>query len=452
MHTVERTAERLRGAFTFLAVSNAVDGIFGIKHNASLIIGLGEQENFVASDMLALSPNTSKGIILEDDEVLWIKKDKVVVQRFGRQVEKKVFELSSQNLSKSCPDYMQKEIEEIPDALLATGASLASPEGLKKLPLNVLKNLDSVYLAGCGTAYHACLYGKQVLERFAGLPCEAVYASEVRSNALFFNPKKLAVFVSQSGETCDTLASLKLAKAMGSFTVAITNVRGSSITFIADFCLYTDCGSEIAVAATKSYNSQLLSLYFFAVYLGEILGVDSDIKYASISQITANLAVQTRKIVCMDTPLRIAEKHYKNFAPFFIGRGLDLTTALEGALKLKEITYLPTEALPAGELKHGTIARIDESALVFAIATSEAEKCKLLSSIKEVSARGAKTVVICNSGFENYDKILLPENDCELLYPILSVIPLQRYALAVARLLGLDADKPKNLAKSVTVQ
>lgn len=449
---IDETVQKLRGAFTFLAISTHDGAIYGCRHNASLIIGLGNGENFVASDVVALYPHTRRGIILEDDEIIEIHAETCKVFKYGRQLDKKISELYSSDLCNNYKSFMQKEIEEIPEAIMATAGSLSSPEGLGKLPKDLMRNIDSVYISACGTAYHAGLYGKFAIERLANLPVEVQIASEVRCHAMFFNPKKLAVFISQSGETCDTLSALKIAKAAGSFTLAITNVRGSSITFAADCTLYIDAGAEIAVAATKSYNSQLVSLYYLANFLAAVrLGKDSP-DIAGLEAKIKNLAVQTRKQICDNAAERFAEKYCEGYAPFYIGKGLDYPTALEGALKLKEITYKMTDAYPAGELKHGTIALIDEHALAIVIATSREETLKIRTAIKELVARGASVLTVATEKIENHDYIEIDGVTDFLLRPVLSVIPLQKFALATANLLGLDADKPRNLAKSVTVE
>lgn len=452
LEAVNETVQKLRGAYTFLVVSVYDDAIYGCRQNASLILGLGKDENFVASDMVALFPYTEEGIILEDDEIFELKKNVYKIYRNNRPVDKKIFKIVSNGLCNNCDSFMQKEIEEIPNALLATAGSLTAPEGLEKIPESVIRNIDSVYISACGTAYHAGLYGKDAIERAARLPVEVQIASEVRCHTMFFNPRKLAIFISQSGETSDTLSALKIAKSMGSYTLAITNVRGSSITFLADFCLYLDAGAEIAVAATKSYNSQLLALYFLSRYLAVKRGMLKEENMTETVQKTKYLAVLARKLICSDEAERYAEKYYKNYAPFYIGKGIDYPTALEGALKLKEITYKMTDAYPAGELKHGTIALIDNRSLAIVIATSRVENLKIKNSVKELTARGADILLISSDDYDGYNQIKLDSAVDDLLKPVLSVIPLQKLALASARLLGLDADKPRNLAKSVTVE
>lgn len=448
-------ADKLQGAFSILAVDAADPShIVAYRKNASLLVGLGDGENFVASDVLAVNSRTQQVIVLEDDDLAEVSASECKVYRFGKIIEKQVVtvEAGEKPLLKG-QTFMQKEIEEIPFSVMRTAASLASPEGLPKLLKIWPEHFDSVYLSGCGTAFHACLYGKYIIEKLANIPCEAVVASELRCNTLFFSPKKLAVFISQSGETSDTLAALKIAKAMGSFTLAVTNVRGSSITYLADFTLHLDCGPEIAVAATKSYNSQMLALYMLAVECARWRGIMSgsyrDFLLADIKK----MAVDLRKAVCDDSIERLAygfSEQSLNF--FFIGRGVDCVTAREGALKFKEITYKMTDAYPSGELKHGTIALIDGTSMVVSVLTNKNEFYKSNIAAEQLKARGARVLLVTTLADALGDATIYVPCECsEMLMPIVTVVPLQKLALTVASRLGLDVDKPRNLAKCVTV-
>lgn len=431
---VEATVARLKGSFTILATSvvNPTE-IVAYRKRASLIIGLGENENLVASDILALSAYTSRAIILRDEQLAVISPLKVKVYFNGKEIPQTISKLDTQHFEPmDC--HMQSEILEIPCALKRTYHSFCTTN-LDNLFSN--NKYNRVVLVGCGTAYHAALFGKYCFEEIAELPTEAVIASEFYG-CKFLNEHTLAVFISQSGETADTLLAQKRAKDKGATTLALTNVKGSSLSYESDFTLLLNCGAEIAVAATKSFNSQLLALYLIAHKLVGKIAKEDEI-YNLINE--CNLLCQR------PSPFRLESE--QKF--FFIGRGLDFITAREGALKFKEITYNMTDAQPAGELKHGTIALIDKQSLVVAVLTEEREKNKMQTSLNELKSRGANTIVLTNLDCEGDITIKLPKHNDKLLSVISAVIPLQQLALSTSKAFGLDPDKPRNLAKSVTV-
>lgn len=434
---VFNASERLSGAASFLAVRAGDNKIYCRRFGASLTVGLGENENFVASDSLALANYTRSAIVLEDGETAVLEPGAVRIFKDGIEITKKKEILNiNRERPKSSSCHMREEIDEIPRALDKTYESF-----LKALPdaaLNKIKSKSRIYLTGCGTAYHACLYGKEIIERTANIPCEVYIASEF-SKARFINSDCLVVFISQSGETADTLIALESSKQRGALTLAITNVNGSSLSFGAHYTLLLDAGAEVAVAATKSYNSQLLMLYLLANRLAA-----KTVPYDVVKRL-GDAVEDVERADMYDASFKCANL-------FFVGKGTDEITAREGALKFKEITYRMTDAYPAGELKHGTIALIDPSSVIVIIATEQAEKHRMQAAVSELKSRGAATVALSAVGDIGADKTLtLPPLDDALLYPILSVVPLQKLALETSLSLNLDPDKPRNLAKSVTV-
>lgn len=422
----------LKGAFTILAISPLFPGeIAAYRYNASLLVSKTKDGGIAASDALALYKYTDEAYILQNNEAARITANSIEIFSNGIKIEKTPVRIEKYTLSeREC--HMDSEILEIPCALKKTYVSVSKT--LKGINLD---GIDSVVLSGCGTAFHAALYGKRVIEKLARIPCSTYIASEF-SEASFINEKTLAIFLSQSGETKDTLTALETAKSFGAKTLAITNVKGSTLDYASDYTLLLKAGPEIAVAATKSYNTMLLTLYLLAEHMSK-KAIDKSGLFALFEE-TAALSFD-RKF---------------GFPPingicFFIGKGVDYITAREGALKFKEITYKPTDVQPAGELKHGTIALVDGSSLVVAVLTDEREKAKTVSAIHELKSRGAYIIVITSLDDIQADEVIKIKNIDPLLSPILAVIPLQRLALYVSKALGLDPDKPRNLAKSVTV-
>ena len=318
-----------------------------------------------------------------------------------------------------------------------------------------LSSINKIYIIACGTAMHAGLVGKNVIEKLCRIPVEVDIASEFRYRSPIVNEKTLSIFISQSGETADTIAALKLAKKCGSRTIAITNVIGSSITREADYSLYTHAGPEIAVASTKAYTSQVILLNMLAVYFAELLET-SDLK--TINTIKQEILDLPKKIEetfkCKDQIQDFAKKIYQEKDVFFLGRGVDEAVAKEASLKLKEISYIHSESYPAGELKHGSIALIENGITVVSILMDKTLMEKSISNIQEVISRGAKTLIVtshpCNENM--FDEIIKVPDTISYLSPIISIIPLQLLAYYISKEKGLDVDKPRNLAKSVTVE
>lgn len=430
---ISNVAKRLQGSTSFIAISADEDAIFAYKCGASLAIGLGEGENIIASDSLALSPYTTSAITLLDGEYAKITRDKVFVFKDGIPLEKTPFEIKK-SASKQCDCYMQAEIDEIPLAITKTKACIE--QQLDSEICNMILGAKRIYLCGCGTAYHACLYGKAVFEKLLNIPCECVVASEF-DDVKFIDKHCIGIFISQSGETLDTLLALKSIKEQGAKTIAITSVSPSAISQNADKSIVLDIGAEIAVAATKSYVCQLYTLYLVATKIASKNQID-------IAQLQEHIRDVQKQNINVDD--------IKNANVFFIGKGVDYITAKEGALKLKEITYKNTDAYQAGELKHGTIALIDSNSTAIAIVTQAKNRSRIQASISELRSRGASVISISSVGDVGANSTLsLPKISDDLIYPILSIIPLQSLALATSLALNLDPDKPRNLAKSVTV-
>ena len=435
VNAVDRVAAKIEGSSSFLAIRVNDDNIYCHKKNAALTIGVGLDGNYIASDMLALAQHTQKGIVLSDDETAILSKDSVTIYKNGKKIKKDLIDISCKP-PKICPCYMQAEIDEIPQALLNTYDSFYST--IKPECIEDIKKASRIAIVACGTAYHAGLYGKEVIEILANKPVEAYIGSEY-DRARFISKDTFCIFISQSGETADTLAAVNRSKYLGAKTLSITNVANSSITFATHYSLILEAGPEIAVAATKSYNSQLLMLYLLA---NELAG-------KKVARKTIEKLSEEAKT--LSTHSIFTESMAKDNL-FFIGKGIDELSAMEGALKFKEITYKMAEAYPSGELKHGTIALMDTNCTVIALATNEADKQKLTVSVSEIKARKAKTIGISAVGEIGCDiSLFLPKLEDKLLYPILSIIPMQLLSLSTSFHLGINPDKPRNLAKSVTV-
>lgn len=465
---VTEAVKRLEGSYALVFMS-AYDPerLICIKKDNPMVIGLGKNENFVASDIPAIIAHTKKTYIMNDGELAEITADAVKITDIdGKPITKKVFEVtwSAEAAEKGGYEhFMLKEIYEQPKAIRETlrGRVLADGSGISfdelKWTPDYFAQFDKIVITACGTAYYAGVVGKYYLEQLVRIPVEIDLASEYRYRKPMVSERTLTIIVSQSGETSDTLAALRESKRLGSKTLAITNVLSSTAAREADSVIYTWAGPEIAVASTKAYTTQLVTLCMFALYCA---GLKPGCDKAVIEEIIAGLR---------DLPALLHEtfenvEPIKNFAAlytnardlFFLGRLLDYAVALEGALKLKEISYIHAEAYAAGELKHGTLALIEEGVPVFALATQSAVFDKMMSNVKEVKARGAKVIGIAlqsNTEIDKYvdHKITIP--DCtEYLAPILAVIPLQLFAYYSAIARGCDVDKPRNLAKSVTVE
>ena len=466
--TVRRMLDRVDGAYALeIICADEPDKIICTKKENPLVIGLGKGENFVASDIPAIINYTRDTYILNDGELAIVTRDNVsVFNRAGHAIDKEVFHVSWNAEAAEKGGYehfMLKEIHDQPKAVRDTFGTHISEDGKTVIfdELNWTADdvaaFNKILIVACGTAYHAGLVTKQYIENLARIPVNVEIASEYRYSNPLTDDKTLCIVISQSGETSDTLAALKEAKRHGAKSLAITNVVGSSISREADNTVYTWAGPEISVASTKAYTTQLVAGLLFAVYLGQLNGkMDPDLGGEILCGVKS-LPTLIHEIFEVDEDMKAFAKHYgfKSDA-FFLGRAIDYAVAMEGALKLKEISYIHAEAYAGGELKHGTLALIEEGVPVIALATQEDVYDKMISNIREVKAREAVVIGIGMKGDEELSKhvdhtIYVPRAN-KFIAPILAVVPLQLLAYYAAITRGADVDKPRNLAKSVTVE
>ena len=466
--TVRRMLARVDGAYALeIICADEPDKIICTKKENPLVIGLGKGENFVASDIPAIINYTRDTYILSDGELAIVTRDNVsVFDREGNAVDKEIFHVSWNAEAAEKGGYehfMLKEIHDQPKAVRDTFGTHISEDGKTVIfdELNWTADdvaaFNKILIVACGTAYHAGLVTKQYIENLARIPVNVEIASEYRYSNPLTDDKTLCIVISQSGETSDTLAALKEAKRHGAKSLAITNVVGSSISREADNTVYTWAGPEISVASTKAYTTQLVAGLLFAVYLGQLNGKMDPALGGEILCGVKSLPTLIHEIFEVDEDMKAFAKHYgfKSDA-FFLGRAIDYAVAMEGALKLKEISYIHAEAYAGGELKHGTLALIEEGVPVIALATQEDVYDKMISNIREVKAREAIVIGIGMKGDEELSKhvdhtIYVPRAN-KFIAPILAVVPLQLLAYYAAITRGADVDKPRNLAKSVTVE
>jgi glucosamine--fructose-6-phosphate aminotransferase (isomerizing) len=466
----KRTAARLEGSFALVFMAAGENRLVGVRYHAPLIVGVGGGENFVASDITAVLQDTNKVYVLENGDVVSVEANRVDVDSFLPDRAKAVGERQltivdwrAEDVSKNdYPHYMLKEIYEQPRAVERTlqGRVKDGEIVLREMELTPehIRRVDSFHVVACGTAYHAALFGKYLLERVLRVPVYADIASEFRYRDPILGPKSLVVLISQSGETADTIASMEEAQSRGAKTLAVVNVRGSTLAREADAVMYTRAGPEIAVASTKAFTAQLTALILLAGYVADQRKVEwpggRDEMLRHLLELPANL----------ERTLELAAPTAKAWGEliagerdcYFLGRNVDEPLAREAALKLKEISYVHAEAYPAGELKHGTIALITEGTPVVSVMTQADVWDKMISNIHEVRARGARTFAVAREGgygLEDLveDVLTLPAVP-ELFAPVLAAIPAQLIAYEAAAALGRDVDQPRNLAKSVTVE
>lgn len=466
--TVQKTVAKMRGAYALGVLSQLEpDKLVAVRLASPLIIGVGEHENFIASDIPALLEYTRDILILNDGEMAVLTREGVEVMSVtGEPIHKEIFHVNwdvEQAEKGGYDHYLIKEIHEQPRALRDTLDGRVDIETGKVVldeirpDEELLQKVNRIFFVAAGTSYHAGLVGKHVFEKLLKIPVEVDIASEYRYRDPLVDEHTLVIVISQSGETADTLAALRESKKRGAHVIAITNVVGSSIAREADDVLYIYAGPEVSVASTKAYTSQLMAIYLLAVYLAQERKSE---KEEILGQIVAGLQqvpnLADRVLDHSDTMKAIAERIKDHHSIFFLGRGLDQAVAMEGSLKLKEISYIHSESYPAGELKHGTLALIVENTPVIALATQEAIYEKMQSNIVEVKARGAYVIGIGLEGNEalakSVDEALYIPRIHPYLTPILTVIPLQLLAYFTSVALGNDVDKPRNLAKSVTVE
>ncbi|MGF7035089.1 glucosamine--fructose-6-phosphate aminotransferase (isomerizing) [Paenibacillus mucilaginosus] len=465
---VQKAVSRMKGAFALGVLTEfEPDKLVAVRLASPLIIGVGEGENFIGSDIPAILEYTRNVYILNDGEMAVLTREGVELMTLeGNFISRELFHVDWDIVTAEkggFDHFMLKEIYEQPKAYRDTMGARLDASGKKVLLPEIgmtpeqIRGIRQVHIVACGTAFHAGLVGKTVIEQLARIPVETDVASEYRYRSPIITPETLVIVVSQSGETADTLAALREAKKCGARVLAITNVVGSSVSREADDVIVTWAGPEIAVASTKAYTSQLIAFYLLGLYLAQTLGSQSE---AYIAEVIAGLQELPQKVeqILEGAPILkdVAEQISTHDNLFFIGRGLDYAVALEGSLKLKEISYIHSEAYAAGELKHGTLALIEEGVPVIAIATQEDLFEKTVSNIKEVTARGAHVFGIHNEGETELGKVVdhvyaIPST-LPLLTPALSVVPLQLLSYYASLARGNDVDKPRNLAKSVTVE
>ncbi|KXZ39032.1 glucosamine--fructose-6-phosphate aminotransferase (isomerizing) [Alkalithermobacter thermoalcaliphilus JW-YL-7 = DSM 7308] len=464
---VYKAVAKLRGAYALgITCKDYPDMLIAVRKDSPLIVGLGEGENFIASDIPAILKYTRDIYLLENGEVAVLTRDDVKVYNENKEeVKKEVYHVTwdVEAASKGGYDhFMIKEINEQPNGVKETLVRrLDENRNIKLDNINLTKEdldkINKVYIVACGTAYHAGLVGRYAIEKFAKIPVETDVASEFRYRDPFVDENTLLIVVSQSGETADTLAALREAKSKGARILAITNVVGSSISREADDVFYTWAGPEIAVASTKAYTTQLVSLYMIALDMAMKKGTITQEFYNQVINDLENIPSKIEEILNNSDEIeKIAEEIKEAKNAFYIGRGLDYYVAMEGALKIKEISYMHAEAFAAGELKHGTIALIEENIPVVAIASQGSLFEKMVSNMEEVKARGAYVIAVAQEGNKEVEKaadrvIYIPKVN-DILASILTVIPLQLLSYYVSVKRGCDVDKPRNLAKSVTVE
>ena len=466
IEAVREVLNKIEGSYSLVFMSkDNPDILICAKQDNPLVVGLGKGENFIASDIPAIISRTRDTYILNDGEIAVVKKDSVkIFSRAGQPIDKKIYHVSWNAEAAEKGGYehfMLKEINEQPKAVRDTMSERISNDNIVMNELNWDKNfldgINKIYIVACGTAYHAGLVGKFYIEKLARKLVEVDVASEYRYRDPIVDDKTLVIVISQSGETIDTLAALKESKRLGAKTLAITNVVGSSIAREAEFVIHTVAGPEIAVASTKAYTTQLILMFMLALYMAQIRQTISPARIHELIELLKKIPAQISETLSDVDPIKTFARRYGfNEDVFYIGRSLDYDVALEGALKLKEISYIHAEAYASGELKHGTLALIVEGVPVIALATQKSVYEKTLSNIKEVKARDAVVIGIAATGDKELEKYLdhviyVPDTD-ELLIPLLAVVPLQLLAYYAAITRGCDVDKPRNLAKSVTVE
>jgi glucosamine--fructose-6-phosphate aminotransferase (isomerizing) len=466
LEAVLKLVSKIKGSYALGVLSkNDPDKIIAVRKDSPLIVGLGKGENLIASDIPAILPYTRDVVIMDDGDIAVLTKDNVTFYDYlGREEEKPVTHIDWDIAAAEKGGYrhfMLKEINEQPRAIRETLRGRMTEGGFNldgiDLPEEYVKGLSKIQIVACGTAYHAGLVAREFFERYIRIPTTADIASEFRYRDPLVDENVLTIVISQSGETADTIAAIKEAKKRGSKIFAITNVMSSTVARESDYVLYTLAGPEIAVASTKAYITQLAALYMLGSYIGLKRGsVDTQFARKLQSELNA-IPDKVQEILDEQQDIqRIADEHYNSRDVFFLGRGLDYAVSMEGSLKLKEVSYIHSEAYPAGELKHGTLALVEKGTLIIAVATQSALYEKTLSNVEETKTRGGYIITLTQGDKDVFadvtDEFIKLPKAADFIMPILTVVPLQllAYYMAVAR--GCDVDKPRNLAKSVTVE
>lgn len=467
LDAVYKAVGMMEGAYAIAVIADDnPDEIVAVRKDSPLIVGLGEHENFLASDIPAILKYTREINLIENDEFVVLTKDQVkIYDQLLQPVERDIFEVTwdvEAAEKDGYPHFTLKEIHEQPKGVYETVTRrLDKDEEIVldtiKLTKEDLEKFTRIYIVACGTAYHAGLVGKNAIEKFAKIPVDVCIASEFRYSEPFIDENTLFIAVSQSGETLDTLQSLREAKRRGARIMSIVNVVGSSVARDSDDVFYTWAGPEIGVASTKAYTTQLVAFYLVALKMGRTLGTITEDYYREIIGELKDMPDRIQGMLDNTEYIKqLADEQFNNEKVFFMGRGIDVDVSHEGSLKFKEISYINSFSIAAGELKHGTIALIEKDTLVMTLATQDHLYDKMLSNIKEVKARGAYVIAIAMADHTQIekvaDRVLYIPKTLGILAPILSVIPLQLFAYYVSVARGNDVDKPRNLAKSVTVE
>ena len=464
LKAVAKACKDLKGSYAIEVLSIFdKDKMIVTRKDSPLVIGKGNNENYIASDIPAILSYTNDFYFLDDNEIVELTRNSVKFYNSNLEpINKKIKVIdwgASAAEKDGYADFMLKEINEQPNAIRETIGSKLDNGFIEFEDLNFkkeyLEGINRIYIVACGTAMHAGLVAKTLIEKLCKISTEVDIASEFRYRDPLIDEKTLCIYISQSGETADTIAALKLSKSKGAKTIAISNVIGSSITREADYSIYTHAGPEIAVASTKAYTSQVVLLSILSIYFSEILGRFSKEELNELKKEILKLPSQIEEVLkCNDKVKQFAKKVYKEKDMFFLGRGTDYPVCLEGSLKLKEISYIHSEGYASGELKHGPIALIENNVTVISVITNTDLVEKTISNVQEVITRGAKVLAITSEdlgALDFYETIKIPKTN-KLLSPAISVIPLQLLAYYISKEKGLDVDKPRNLAKSVTVE
>jgi len=464
---VRKSLKKVKGSYALGVISTKEpDKIVASKSGSPLVIGIGEREMFIASDIPALLNYTRRVIFLDENEIATIDKNGAhIINLEGEEIKKEItyIDWDAEMAEKSgYKHYMLKEIYQQPSVIRGNLEKYISGGKVNlsdvQLPLKEINSLEKIHIIACGTASYAALVGKYIIESLAAIPVEVDYASEFRYKTKLLDKKTLAIVISQSGETADTIAALHSCQSIVCSTLAIVNVRGSTISREADDIMYINAGPEIGVASTKAFMGQLISLYLLAIFLGKTKNMLSEWDEKEIITEILRIPQKIETILNQDDKIKSIAYQFSKYQHFlYLGRDVNFPIALEGALKLKEISYIHAEAYPAGEMKHGPIALLDENFPVVALVLRDKVYDKMINNIKEVTTREAKVIALATEGDDQITKIVneviyVPEINMPILYPLLSVVPLQLFAYHIANILGRDVDKPRNLAKSVTVE
>ncbi len=464
---VNKAVEEMRGAYAVCAIAaDEPDKMVAVRKDAPLVAGIGKSFNFIASDIPALLKYVRQVYLIENNETVVLTKDDIVIyNEHGDKVNRDVFNVTwdADAAEKEGYDhFMLKEIHEQPKGISETLLRRINEDGSINLDgismtKEDIEGFNKVYIVACGTAYHAGLVGKLVIEKMARVPVEVDIASEFRYRDPFVDENTLFIAISQSGETLDTLAALREAKRKGARVLSVVNVVGSSVARESDDVFYTWAGPEIAVASTKAYTTQLICMYLIGLYMGSTKGTINKEYYETVLEELKQLPAKVEAILDKEPEIEaLAKKYHRKEQVFYIGRGLDSGVSYEGSLKLKEISYINSFAIAAGELKHGTIALMEPDTLVFALATQDFLYEKMVSNVEEIRARGARIIGVSKEGKTEIetvcDEVFYVPQCIDEVSPVLAVIPLQIFAYYVAKERNCNIDKPKNLAKSVTVE